>query len=330
MLITTIIRLNWFRSLTPLKREWIVWLFRMTRGSSYVLALVVALLIAGCTSGVSTSPAEPTASPAGTTDPTTNAAMTDEGTNTGTVDFYISDEENAIGDFAHVNATVTTIGFHRGGEAGDWFEFDEENFTADLTELQGAKSAHVGSYDLPSGEYTKVFIYVDEINATLENGEEVRVKLPSEKLQLNSRFTLENGSEVEFVFDITVTEAGNSGKYILQPVIAESGTDVPIESMEKDDDGGEEDEDSADSDNTLEATVEGNVTVGENVMLVVTRNDTALENASVTVNGDSVGTTNADGELQITIPEADAVTVVVESDGEALELEYEIEGQVAS
>lgn len=304
----------------------------MTRHSSCVLALVVVLLIAGCAGGVPTSPADPTPSPAGTADPTTNSAMTDEGTNTGTVDFYVSDEANAIGDFAHVNVTVTAIGFHRGGEAGEWLEFDGENFTADLTELQGANSAHVDSYDLPSGEYTKVFIYVDEINATLENGEEVRVKLPSEKLQLNSGFTLENGSEVDFVFDITITKAGNSGKYILQPVISESGTDVPIEPTEEkadeeDVDDGGEDDDSADSENTLEATVEGNVTAGENVTLVVTRNDTAVENASVTVNGDSVGTTNADGELLITIPEADAVTVVVEADGEDLELEYEFEAE---
>ena len=147
---------------------------------------------------------------------------------------------------------------------------------------------------------------------------------------------MENGSEVEFVFDVTVKKAGNSGKYILQPVVTESGTDVPIEKA----DGGEQDssddrdegagsnaaaDDESDDDATLDAAFEGNVTAGENATLVVTRNGSAVENATVSVNDEPVGTTDADGELTVDVPEADAVTVVVEADGEEVELEYEFE-----
>lgn len=47
--------------------------------------------------------------------------------------------------------------------------------------------------------------------ATLQTGEEVRVELPGEKLHLKTGFAVENGSEVGFVFDVTVKKAGNSG-----------------------------------------------------------------------------------------------------------------------
>ena len=321
---------------------------RMTRRVHYVLVLV-GVLLAGCAGGTSSAPADSTASPSGTADPTTESPMTgaETGTETGsgTVDFYISDEENAIGDFEHVNVTATAVGFQRGGESGGWVEHDVNNVTVDLTELQGPKSAHVDTYDLPNGKYSKVFIDVDDVQATLENGEEVRVKLASGMLQLEENFALENGSEIDFVFDITVKKAGNSGKYVLQPVITESGTDVPIESTNEEDgdeeenevdsdedDNGDEDgseevdgSDEEESDLSLEATVEGNVTANENVTLVVTRNDTPIENASVTVNDGLVGTTDADGELTLTIPAADTLTVVIGVDDAELELEYEIE-----
>ncbi len=148
----------------------------------------------------------------------------------GTVSFYISDEKNAIGDFRHLNVTISRVGFERtGGESGGWVEFSAGNTTLDLTTLQGENATLVNAYRLPNATYGKVFVHVSEVNATLENGEHVRVKLPSEKLQLNDNFTVTDGSEVNFVFDITVVKAGNSGKYVLKPVISESGTTVPIE-----------------------------------------------------------------------------------------------------
>lgn len=318
----------------------------MTRHPVYALLVASTLLLAGCAGGISGTPADPTATSAGPTatpeaptattggaeSPTTGAA------GTGTVAFYVSDEENAIGDFEHVNVTVAAVGFQRGGEAGGWIEHDVDNVTVDLTDLQGPRSAYVDSYDLPNGEYSTVFIYVDDVHATLDNGEEVRVKLPSEKLQLETGFSLANGSEVEFVFDVTVKKAGNSGKYILQPVITESGTDVPIEST--DDDQADEDDREDDDENDEEGDVEsddeadgsdlaveavGTVSAGDNATLVVTRNGSAVENATVTVDDVNVGTTDADGELTFSVPESDTVTVVVEADDDVVELEYEFE-----
>lgn len=190
--------------------------------------ILVAVVLAGCAGspGVATSPTN------GTDDGGT-ATTADRGTSAadgGTVEFYVSDERNDIDDFRHLNVTITRVGFERSGEnGGGWKEFEVDDVTVDLTELQGEKATFVESYGVPNGTYAKTFVYVDEVNATLENGESVRVKLPSEKLHVNREFTVGDGETVSFVFDVTVHEAGKSGKYVLEPVVGESGTDVAID-----------------------------------------------------------------------------------------------------
>lgn len=286
--------------------------------------VVLVVVLAGC-AGVPTG-----SSPTNTATPTGDATGTEQPSASmdgGQVNFYVSDERNAIDDFEHLNVTVTKIGFHRGGENGTWVERDVDDATVDLTELQGENATLVDSYDLPNGTYTKVFLYVGEANGTLNaTDEETNVKLPSEKLQLNKQFVVENGSEVDFVFDVTVVKAGNSGKYVLKPVVGESGTDVPIRKVGGEDEAdGEGDEAATDG---LTATFVGNVTRGENATVHVIRDGEPVENATVFVNGEEAGTTGADGEFGFPVDEnATELTVrVVEGDGEA-ELEVEFEGE---
>jgi hypothetical protein len=273
----------------------------------HTIAVTSMVLLAGCAGGLTGSPS---ASPTGTNDALSGSGASDGGT----VSFYLSDEVNDMDDFESLNVTITRVGFERGGDDGGWIERSVDNRTADLTELRGANATLIDEYDLPNGTYDKVFVHVGEVNGTLNNGENVRVQLPSDKLQITKGFTVENGSEVEFVFDITVHRAGNSGKYILRPVIGESGTDVPIESV----DGDREDE---------ELTVEflGNVTRGENATLEVTRNGTPVANASVTLNDRTVGTTDADGRLTVSIPDGEEVEIEVEQGEAEGELEVEFE-----
>lgn len=324
----------------------------MTRTLAAIL-VVLLVAIAGCAGSPAGGPDGSADTPAHTEEPTATGTNTDgdstdsDGDSTdsddGTVDFYVSDEPNAIGDFAHLNVTITTVGFERAGgenDSGGWIEHSAGNRTVDLTELQGANASLVGTFDLPAGEYTKVFAYVSEVNATLANGESVRVKLPSEKLQVNRPFSVESNSSVQFVFDIAVHEAGKSGKYVLKPVIGESGTDVPIEDV--DGETGEErkddEQDKADDEKqneiegneggeaALNATFVGNVTAGENATLEVTRNGTAVENATVTVNEEVVGTTGADGTLTFAVPDAEELTVKVQAGEAEVELEVEVDG----
>ena len=154
--------------------------------------------------------------------------------------FFISDDVMAIEDFEHLYVTIDSIGLHQGGESGKWHllepfpDPDDDGIDGiDLRPLEGPKALVIWSGYVDPGEYTKVFIYVDNVTGILvapAEGETIDVKLPSEKLQISTPFTISSDSDsvVNFVYDITVVKAGESGKYILQPQIAQSGTNQDI------------------------------------------------------------------------------------------------------
>jgi len=174
-------------------------------------------------------------------------------------------------------------------EDGRWVTREVNATSVDLSQLRGANATLLEQFDLPAGEYDTVHMEVSDVEGTLTDGDDQRVKLPSNKLQLNTEFTVENGSEVNFVYDVSVHKAGNSGKYILKPVVSESGTEVPIERV---------DEDDGEDDRSIDASVVGNVSAGENATLAVTENGSAVANATVTVDGEAAGTTDAEAELE--------------------------------
>ena len=150
--------------------------------------------------------------------------------------FLISDEVNAIGDFQSLNVTVSKIGLQLGGEASRWIEFDPEVEVVDLTLLQEDKAQEVWRGNVPEGQYTKVFIRVSDVSGVLEEtGKPVNVKLPSEKLQISKSFEVTSDSVVNFVYDVTVVEAGKSGQYILKPQVAQSGADRKFEKIDEKD-----------------------------------------------------------------------------------------------
>lgn len=393
--------------------------------SVLAVALAALVLLAGCASGV----------PNGI-DGTTESASASDGGSVGQMNFYVSDERNAIGDFEHLNVTITSVGFQEaGGNDGDdaaaadaaddddesysvtvdgnvsaganvtvivtnetgvpvenatvtvndepvgqtdadgrldvtlpdeddieievesemesdddeteaeaddetettsttevdeeseddddsagWVERDVDNATVDLTELEGANASLLAQFDVPTGEYTGAMVYISEVNATLQNGEHVNVKLPSEKLHVNTPFTVGDGEEVDFVFDITVKKAGNSGKYVLRPVVSESGKNIEMNVVDDEGDDGDSDEDDA-----YNVTVDGNVSAGEQVTVTVTdAGGEPVRNATVEVNGEVAGETDADGQLEVTVPDADELEIEVETDEGEGELELEL------
>jgi len=249
-----------------------------------VTAGLVALLVvtAGCVGGIGGTPTAGDGASDGTG--SGDGAATSE---SGTVNFYVSDQPNDMDDFEHLNVTVTTVRFHlveenatagtasetatatespnattptitavedeteteeaedegeREGdeesesddesEDGRWVTREMNATTVDLTRLRGANATLVERFDLPAGEYDQVRLEVSETEGALKDGSTTEVKLPSERLKLTQEFTVGDGEEVDFVYDVTVHKAGNSGKYVLRPVASESGTDVPIERVD--------------------------------------------------------------------------------------------------
>lgn len=157
-----------------------------------------------------------------------NPAMGPEGA-TGKFTLLISDQPSAIGDFDKMDVSFSSMRIHSAGEENDTNEssgFTEVDFnetpTVDLTEFQGDNAtAILEDYPLQAGNYSKIELYVSAVNGTV-NGEQVNVKVPSEKLKITRPFTVAPNETVEFVFDITVVEKGTGG-YNLIPVISESG-----------------------------------------------------------------------------------------------------------
>ena len=91
------------------------------------MVLAGLLVLAGCSSAVapgSPGSGTPTDGDAATSEAGatstggTNADADRDGTGSGTVSFYISDERNAIGDFEHLNLTVERVSFGRAGDGG--------------------------------------------------------------------------------------------------------------------------------------------------------------------------------------------------------------------
>jgi hypothetical protein len=145
----------------------------------------------------------------------------------------ISDEANDIEDFSSLWITVSGVGLILGDEEGiveEMFEPVEVN----LVGLTGEAAVALWGGYLPEGDYTKIFIYVDQVIGLLESSEEeIEIKLPSNKLHLDLPVLVEGAETTEFVFDITVLRAGNSGQYLLKPQASESGQGAAYKLMEQ-------------------------------------------------------------------------------------------------
>jgi len=246
-----------------------------------------------------------------------------DGTNTfdGNFRFLVSDDVNAIEDFQSLDVVISSIGILEGGESGKWREIAPLVGEVDLTQLQGANAQEIWSGDLDPGVYGKVFIYVEQVTGVLkETGEQVEVKLPSNKLHINLPFKVTESSTTSYVYDLTVVAAGNGQnepvKYILKPQIGQSGTHQKfskINGLEGEEDG-------------LVLNLEGEAEPGEEVDLLVTSADTGtpVENALVTLNGEEVGFTDADGRITLAMPLDDhEVEIVATSEDLSGKLEIE-------
>jgi hypothetical protein len=141
--------------------------------------------------------------------------------------FFVSDEENAIGDFTSLFVTIEKVVLLKSGIPEELVEFAPDVKEFDLTLLPGEKTQELWRGNIPEGSYSKVFAYISEVKGVLKaTGEEINVKLPSGKLQLTHSFQITPDNTTNFTFDITIVKTGQagSGKYILKPQASESGT----------------------------------------------------------------------------------------------------------
>lgn len=206
----------------------------------------------------------------------------------------LSDQENAIGDFDSLQVTITSIGMLRAGEEGGWERIElEEGVALDLTRLQGLNAQEIWGGIIPEGQYTHLFIYIEDATGTLKNGEKVDVIVPSGNLQISKPFVVTaDDSVVNFVYDVTVVAAGK--QYILLPQIDQSGPEQEFHEV-------------GEGKLTL-WVVDTDIPVspGEDITVVVTFQGDPVPGAQVRVNGVQVGNTSGEagqeGRISFTVP----------------------------
>jgi hypothetical protein len=149
---------------------------------------------------------------------------------TGNFIFLVSDEENAIGDFKSLMITVSKVVLLK-GNSEQLVAFVPDVTQFDLTLLPGNLTQALWQGDIAAGDYTKIYVYISTVSGVLKStGEEISVKLPSDKLQLIQNFQVSTTTVTSFTFDITVIKTGQNRntKYILKPQASVSGaTQVP-------------------------------------------------------------------------------------------------------
>lgn len=146
---------------------------------------------------------------------------------TGEFELLVSDQQAAIGDFSSLEVSFSEVRVFPGENATNETEegytsIDAGDRSVDLTTVVGASAESLVNASLEAGNYSKIELHVSGVDAVVD-GESVAVQVPSEKLMITQPFTIAPNRTTRFVFDIHVVQAGATGRYVLRPVISESG-----------------------------------------------------------------------------------------------------------
>ncbi len=255
--------------------------------SKYAIILLFVIgivLIAGCTSEIPSgapsvtptihTPTQTTGTPsiADSELPATRGS-TDSAEKTRETDFVllVSDAQADIADFEHLNITLSAARIFRADKNNGDAGFEERSLddaTVDLTQIIGEKAIRVLEAELEPGNYTKIELYVESVEAVLSEGGDAEVEVPSDKLQITKPFNITEDETTTFVFDIHVVRKGHEDSYNLLPVIDQSGVvgeDLSEDEVEEID---EENEDELDEEDEEEDEIEIEVEIGEEGSIV--------------------------------------------------------------
>lgn len=138
---------------------------------------------------------------------------------------------DAPGDYDKVNLEVIDVLIKRdvnGDDEGGWVSIGAANEPVlyDVMVLTGGVNALIADTLIPAGYLSQIRLVLGENNTIVENGVTHPLKTPSGqqsgvKLMVNQ--TLEPGIAYDFTLDFdvdkSIVKAGNSGQYILKPVM---------------------------------------------------------------------------------------------------------------
>ena len=127
-----------------------------------------------------------------------------------------------------VNVVINSVQVNNSETDTGWVTINEPNKTYNLLELTNGAYAVLGDAELEAGTYEQIRLILasEGNNIVFENGESVSLFVPSGAqtgVKLNVNAEIEPGFTYTLILDFnaskSVVKAGNSGKYLLKPVI---------------------------------------------------------------------------------------------------------------
>jgi len=197
---------------------------RFSKLIGIILSLTMLTLISGCGGG---------SSPSGSIPPSTPSATQ----KTGILSLSITDAPPILGDnVTEVNIAVIGIEYNYNGKWTEASDFVPQVFN--LLDLQNGRSLHLGDLILPAGHYKEIRFKLaapentgdvksnPDCNITFADGSSVPLFVPSggqSGFKGKGAFDITADAKISIMADFDVHKsivvAGNSGKYILKPVI---------------------------------------------------------------------------------------------------------------
>ena len=133
---------------------------------------------------------------------------------TGTLSVKVTDAP--VPDLRHLNLTINKV--EVSNETGNWetLPISGGALYFDLLKLQNVtKDLSIG--EIPIGNYTKIRMQIVTANATLADGRNIPLNVPSGHIDIKTHFEIQPGKMTSLIIDIIVdrikiAERGNSGK----------------------------------------------------------------------------------------------------------------------
>lgn len=160
--------------------------------------------------------------------------VTDNSDNTDGTGQLIVQLTDAPGDYDAVFIDIQSVRvkFKENFEVEDgldeegWITVSNEAVRVDLLSLQNGNTIILGDEELEAGTYHQIRLILGDDNAIVIDGESVPLKTPSAQqsgLKLNIDAEIENDETYLLLIDFdaskSIVKAGNSGKYVLEPVL---------------------------------------------------------------------------------------------------------------
>lgn len=147
----------------------------------------------------------------------------------GTLQVYLTD---APGDYEAVWIDIEAVRIHVNEEEDideddeGWITISDDPMRVNLLELTNGEFEVLGETELEEGNYSQIRLILGEDNEIVKNGVSHSLKTPSAQqsgLKLNVNTEIEGGEVYTLLLDFdasrSIVEAGNSGKFLLKPVI---------------------------------------------------------------------------------------------------------------